>query len=79
MKCVPLRILLAMHARALERREENLKQARLHLRRMLERGKEQFDKRNKTRPDVFEPGMLVMAHDTFCQRTGSPTDGKRML
>lgn len=57
--------LLAMRARALERREDDLDEARLRLRRMREKGKEQFDARHRTRQAPLEAGMLVLSHDTF--------------
>ena len=53
-----------MRARAVERREEDLEEAKAHLRRMRERGKEYFDRRHNIRDEPLEPGMLVLVHDT---------------
>ena len=57
--------LVAMRARAMERREEDLEEAKAHLRRMRERGKEYFDKRHNIRNEPLELGMLVLVHDSF--------------
>jgi hypothetical protein len=57
--------LLAMRARALERREEDLEEAKLRLRRMREVGKECFDERKVLREEKIEIGHLVLVHDTF--------------
>ena len=54
-----------MRARAVERREEDLEEAKAHLRRMRERGKEYFDRRHNIRDEPLKPGMLVLVHDTI--------------
>ena len=56
--------LVAMRARALERRNEDLEEAAAHLRRMRELGKQYFDRRHNLRREPLEPGMLVLSHDT---------------
>ena len=54
-----------MRARALERREEDLEEVRLHLRRMRERGKKQFNKKHNIRQDVLKKSIIVLVHNTF--------------
>lgn len=56
--------LVAMRARALERRNEDLEEAAAHLRRMRELGKKYFDERHRLRTRPLEVGMLVLSHDT---------------
>jgi hypothetical protein len=56
--------LIAMRARALERRNEDLEEAAAHLNRMRRLGKEYFDRRHSLHPEPFEEGMLVLSHDT---------------
>ena len=56
--------LVAMRARAVERREEDLEEAKAHLRRMREKGKEYFDRRHNIRHEPLEPGMLILVYDT---------------
>ena len=52
--------LVAMRARALERREEDLNEARLFLRRMRERNKEYFDANHVLRKESIEEDCLVL-------------------
>jgi hypothetical protein len=57
--------LITIRARALERRDKDLEEARLYLRRIREKGKEYFDIRNRIRTKIFEPNILVLVYDTF--------------
>lgn len=56
--------LLAVHARQLERREEDLEQARLHLQRVRESNKDYFDGNHRLRAEDFNVGDLVLLHNT---------------
>lgn len=56
--------LLAMRARQLEMREEDMEEARLHLRRAREMNKEYFDQVHNLRHEHLEVGDLVLLHDT---------------
>jgi RNase H-like domain found in reverse transcriptase/Integrase zinc binding domain/Reverse transcriptase (RNA-dependent DNA polymerase) len=56
--------LIAMRARALQMREDDLEEAAARLRLMRERGKDQFDKRHRLRPYPLEPDMLVVCFDS---------------
>jgi hypothetical protein len=56
--------LLAMRARALERRDKDLEEAAAHLNRMRRLGKEAFDRRHNLLQKPFEIGDLVLSHDT---------------
>jgi hypothetical protein len=56
--------LIAVRARALERRTEDLEEAAAHLNRMRRLGKEAFDKRHNLLQKPFEIGELVLSHDT---------------
>lgn len=49
--------LLAMRARQLQRRDEDLMEARDHLQRMRERGKEEFEERKNIRLSNIEVGF----------------------
>jgi hypothetical protein len=51
-----------MRARVLERREEDLEEARYHLRRMREANKERYDLNNRVRDRRVKPGTLVLLH-----------------
>ena len=54
--------LVAMRARVLERREEDLEEARCHLRRMREANKERYDLTNRVRGERVKVGTLVLLH-----------------
>jgi hypothetical protein len=56
--------LLAMRARQLLRREDDLEEARLHLQRMREQGKDLWDAEHVMQPTVIEAGHFVLVHDT---------------
>ena len=56
--------LLALRARQLQRRDEDLEEARLHLRRHREANKELFDNTHRIQEGGFEEGDLVLLHDT---------------
>jgi len=56
--------LLAMRARQIERRDRDMEEAALRLRRLRERNKELFDERHDTRDKQIEPGTLVLVHNT---------------
>jgi hypothetical protein len=55
--------LVTMRARALERREEDIEEARLFLRRMRERNKEYFDNVRSVRRGPIEKDCLVLVHN----------------
>ena len=55
--------LLEVRARALERRDEDLEEVRLYLRRIREKSKEHFNKKRRLRAKVLEPGMLVLCYN----------------
>ena len=54
--------LVAMRARVLERREEDLEEARCHLRRMREANKERYNLVNRVRDGRVKTRMLVLLH-----------------
>ena len=56
--------LLAVRARQLERRDEDLEEARLHLQRVRESNKDYFDENHRLRADDFNIGDLVLLHNT---------------
>lgn len=56
--------LLALRARQLERRDEDLKEAILHLQRMRAEGKDIFDQNHQLREDELKAGDFVLLHDT---------------
>ena len=56
--------LLSMRARQLERRDEDLKEAALHLRRLREQGKELFDDSHQLQRKPLEEGDMVLVHDS---------------
>ena len=53
-----------MRARAMERREEDLEEAKAYLKRMREKGKKYFDKRHNIRHESLEAGILMLVHNT---------------
>jgi len=53
-----------MRARQLLRRDEDLEEARLHLQRMREQGKDLWDAEHTMQPTVIEAGHFVLVHDT---------------
>ena len=55
---------MALRARQLERRDEDLKEAALHLRRMREQNKELFDDKHQLRRIPLDVGDLMLRHDT---------------
>ena len=55
--------LITIRARALERREEDIKEARLFLRRIRERNKEYFDNIRSVRREPIEKDCLVLVHN----------------
>ena len=57
--------LLAIRTRALKRREKDLEEVRLYLRRMRENRKEQFDRRNRIRKDILKYSILILVYSTF--------------
>ena len=56
--------LLAMRARQLQQRDEDLEEAVLHLRRSREHGKEEFNARKQLRSGELNIDDLVLLHDT---------------
>ena len=54
-----------MRARAVERRKEDLEEAKAHLRRIRERGKEYFDRRHNIRGKPLKPSILVLVYNTI--------------
>ena len=56
--------LIAMRARQIQRRDEDLEEAALFLQRMREQGKEIFDETKSIREHPIVPGMMVLLHDT---------------
>lgn len=56
--------LLAMRARQIQRRDEDLEEAILHLQRRRMDGKEDFDDTHQIRVAELEKGDLILLHDT---------------
>ena len=56
--------LLAMRARQLQRRDEDIEEAALYLRRSREQDKEEFDARKRLLTKGLNVGDLVLLHDT---------------
>lgn len=56
--------LLAMHARQLQHRDEDLEETTLHIQRMRLEGKERHDKKHGIRHEELAPGDIVLLHDT---------------
>jgi hypothetical protein len=56
--------LLAVRARQLERREEDLEEARLYLQRVRELNKEYFDENHRLRAEDFSVGDLILLYNT---------------
>jgi hypothetical protein len=56
--------LLAMRARQIERRDADMAEAALRLRRLRERNKDLFDERHNLRQSDLDLGKLVLLHDT---------------
>ena len=63
--------LLALRARQFERRDADLEEAGLHLRRMRENGKEAFDDSHVVRREELKIGDLVLVHDTAKEKNYS--------
>ena len=57
--------LVTIRARAVERRKEDLEEAKAYLRRMRERGKEYFDRRHNIRDEPLKPSILVLVYNTI--------------
>lgn len=55
--------LLAMRARQLQHRDEDLEETTLHIQRMQLEGKERHDKKHGIRHEVLTPGDIVLLHD----------------
>ena len=55
--------LLAMRARQLQRRDEDLEEAALHLRRMRKQSKELFDDKHQLRKILLSADDLMLKHD----------------
>ena len=55
--------LLALRARQIQRKDEDLKKAALYLRRMREKGKKVFDADNRLRQDPVAVGEVVLLYD----------------
>ena len=47
----------------MERREENLKEAKTYLRRIREKDKKYFDERYNIRYKPLKPGILILVHN----------------
>ena len=62
-----------MRARQLLRRDENIKEAKLHLQRMREQEKELWDAEHVIRSTVIEAGHFVLVHDTQREKDVSRT------
>ena len=56
--------LLAMRARQIERRDQDIEEARAHLQRMREQGKEQYERAKEITRKNPKKGDLVLLHDT---------------
>ena len=56
--------LLAMRARQLQRRDDDLEEATLHLQRMRLEGKERHDEKHGIRHEELAPGDIVLLHNT---------------
>ena len=63
--------LLALRARQLQRRDEDLEETALFLRRMRESRKELFDDDNRIRACPFACGDMVLLHDTKLEKSYS--------
>jgi len=63
--------LLAMRARQLERRDDDLKEALLRIRRHRQQNKEYFDDTHRIRPENLTEGMMVLLHDTKLEKSYS--------
>jgi hypothetical protein len=57
--------LVTIRARALERREEDIKEARLFLRRIQERNKEYFNNIRSVRREPIEKNYLVLVYNYY--------------
>ena len=57
--------LITMRARALERREEDIKKVRLFLCRIRERNKEYFDNVRSVRREPIKKDCLVLVHNHY--------------
>ena len=55
---------MTIRARALKRRNKDLKEATAYLQRIRELGKKYFDKRHRIRREPLKPRMLILSHDT---------------
>ncbi len=53
-----------MRARQLQRRDDDLEEATLHLQRMQLEGKERHDEKHGIRHEELAPGDVVLLHDT---------------
>ena len=56
--------LLAMRARQIQRRVEDLLEATLHLQRMRSENKKLFDEKHRIRRTEFKVNDLILIHDT---------------
>ena len=56
--------LLALRARQIQRRDEDLEKAALYLRRMREKGKKVFDADNRLKQDSVAVGEIVLLYNT---------------
>ena len=56
--------LLAIRARQLQRRDEDLKEVTLHLQRIRLEGKEPHDLKHSIRKEELAAGRIVLLHDT---------------
>ena len=63
--------LLAVRARQLERRDEDLEEAELHLRRMRETSQEAWDRDRRIRSEAIREEDVVLLHDTKLDKSHS--------
>ena len=49
----------------MERRKEDLKEAKAYLRRIRDKGKKYFDRRYNIRPKPLKPKILILVYNTF--------------
>src|SRR5436190_6752153 len=63
--------LLAMRARQIERRDEDIEEAVAHLQRMREQGKEQYDRMRAVIKELPKKGDLVLLHNSKLETSHS--------
>jgi len=68
--------LLAMRARQIERRNQDIEEARAHLQRMRIQGKEYYDRMKRLVKETPKVGDLVLLHDTEREKSYVPQDKK---